>query len=259
MTLVSAMCGWGKAAMRPTKRKKRLPLPIDPFIDLTRKCNSRSGVLVKPSTTSPIHRCLPANLSTVWISNPKEERVFEQRIEADESGGIAGEFTLPADATLGEYHLQLNEIPIHAFHAPHEDFQPGTRRFGGIFRVEEYREPEFEVAVDAPGQTISLGDSFAATIKANYYFGSPVTEATVKYKVLRTSYTGQWYPPTPWDWLLWTRLLVVRRRLRLVSRLAAWGCRCPVPWWFWRAPEQPEVLSLGRSTDQSRWDCRSKD
>ncbi len=180
---------------------------------------------------------------TVWISNPKEERVFEQKIAADEFGGIEGEFTLPADATLGEYHLQLNELPIHAFHAPQEDFQPGTRRFGGIFRVEEYKKPEFEVMVDAPDKPVSLGEPFVAKIKANYYFGSPVTEATVKYKVLRTSHTGRWYPPTPWDWLYGPGYWWFAGDYDWYPGWQRWGCRCPAPWWFWRAPEQPEVIA----------------
>lgn len=180
---------------------------------------------------------------TVWISNPKDERVYEQRMEADKYGGIEGEFALPADATLGEYHLQLNELPIHAFHAPFDNFQPGMRRFGGIFRVEEYKKPEFEVSIEAPDKPVSLGESFAAKIKATYYFGSPVTEATVKYKVLRTAFGDQWYPPTPWDWLYGTGSWWFAADYEWYPGWRQWGCRCPVPWWFWRAPEQPEVIA----------------
>ena len=54
---------------------------------------------------------------------------------------------------------------------------------GGSFRVEEYKKPEFEVTVDAPTEPVMLGEKITATIKAKYYFGSPVTKATVKYKV----------------------------------------------------------------------------
>ena len=41
----------------------------------------------------------------------------------------------------------------------------------------------------------------AATIKAKYYFGSPVAEARVKYKVSRTTADQHWYPAGRWDWL----------------------------------------------------------
>ena len=74
--------------------------------------------------------------------------------------------------------------------------QPGTENQlgGGSFRVEEYKKPEFEVTVDAPAEPVMLGEKITATIKAKYYFGSPVTKAKVKYKVNRTSYDERWYP-----------------------------------------------------------------
>ena len=68
-----------------------------------------------------------------------------------------------------------------------------------------------------------LGEKITATIKAKYYFGAPVTKAKVKYKVLRTSHDARWYPLGPLGLVLRPRLLVVRLRLRLVSRLAASG------------------------------------
>ena len=46
-----------------------------------------------------------------------------------------------------------------------------------------------------------LGEKITATIKAKYYFGSPVTKAKVKYKVMRTSHTrAAGIPIGPWDW-----------------------------------------------------------
>ena len=42
---------------------------------------------------------------------------------------------------------------------------------------------------------------YRATIKANYYFGGPVAEAKVKYKITRTPADERWYPAGRWDWL----------------------------------------------------------
>ena len=119
----------------------------------------------------------------VEIHNPKGEKIYAETLTADNYGGIAGKFDLPDDATLGQYTLQI------------------VNHGGGTFRVEEYKKPEFEVTVDAPTEPVMLGDKITATINAKYYFGSPVTNATVKYKVLRTEHTATWYPPGPWDWL----------------------------------------------------------
>ncbi|MDB5331277.1 MAG: hypothetical protein JWP03_2428, partial [Phycisphaerales bacterium] len=51
---------------------------------------------------------------------------------------------------------------------------------------------EFEVTVDAPTEPIMLGEKISATIKAKYYFGAPVVQAKVKYKVMRTSHSADW-------------------------------------------------------------------
>ena len=66
----------------------------------------------------------------------------------------------------------------------------------GSFRVEEYKKPEFEVTVDAPKDPVMLGDTVTATVKANYYFGAPVTNAKVHYKVLRTATAPPGIPRT---------------------------------------------------------------
>jgi len=45
------------------------------------------------------------------------------------------------------------------------------------------------------------GDAFEFTIKADYYFGGPVKEGKVKYKVQRSVHTSHWFPAGRWDWL----------------------------------------------------------
>jgi uncharacterized protein YfaS (alpha-2-macroglobulin family) len=82
--------------------------------------------------------------------------------------------------------------------------------FGVSFAVEEYKKPEFEVAIQAPTKPKALGDKFTATIKASYYFGGPVTQARVHYTVKRTARTTHWFPGGLWDW-----------------------CFGPGYWWFW--------------------------
>src|SRR4029078_4189619 len=102
----------------------------------------------------------------VEIHDPKGEKVYSDTLTSDNYGGIAGKFDLPNDATLGQYQINV------------------VNRGGGTFRVEEYKKPEFEVTVDAPADPVALGEKITATIRAKYYFGSPVNNATAKYKVL---------------------------------------------------------------------------
>ncbi len=94
-----------------------------------------------------------------------------------------------------------------------------------------------------------LGDKIKATVKAKYYFGSPVVNATVKYKVTRTKRDAVWFPPAPVGLALRAGLLVVWRRLRLVPGLQPMGLpptRAPV---VGLAPARP---AGGRRRGRSR-------
>ncbi len=163
----------------------------------------------------------------VEIQNPKGEKVLSKTYTADAYGGIEGELELPSDATLGVYQLFV------------------VNHGGGSFRVEEYKKPELEVSVDAPTEPVMLGDKIKATIKARYYFGSPVINAKVKYKVLRSNYSGTWYPRGRWDWLYGAGYWWFASDYPWYPGWSEWGCKRPVQSWWWRfQPQQPpEVVA----------------
>jgi uncharacterized protein YfaS (alpha-2-macroglobulin family) len=163
----------------------------------------------------------------VRISNPKGDKVNEQTLIADDYGGVNGEFTLDKDATLGMYQIEL----------------PNMFDGGGSFRVEEYKKPEFEVTVDAPSTPVMLGEKITATIKANYLFGEPVTEATVKYKILRSAYDGNWYPPGRWDWFYGPGYWWFAADEAWYPHWSSWGCVRPTPIWWQRPQAPPEVVA----------------
>jgi hypothetical protein len=161
----------------------------------------------------------------VEIHNPKGEKVLEKPFTADGFGGFDGELPLPKDATLGVYQCLIPNMG------------------GGSFRVEEYKKPEFEVTVDAPTEPIMLGEKISTTIKAKYYFGAPVVQAKVKYKVMRTSHSADWYPGGRWDWFYEPGYWWFSPDYRWYPGWQEWGCARPVPWWFPRRWERPEIVA----------------
>lgn len=161
---------------------------------------------------------------SVELRNPKGEVVFTRSMDADQFGGLAGEYELPKDASLGVWHLNA------------------TSYGGGSFRVEEYKKPEFEVKVEAPKDPVALGDKITATIKANYYFGGAVTKAKVKYKVLRTSHNSTWYPAASWDWFYGRGYWWFCGDYAWYPGWHRWGCARPYPIWWGHGAEQPEVV-----------------
>ncbi len=162
---------------------------------------------------------------TIEIYNAKNERVERKPVKLDEYGGVEGELTLPDDAGLGVWRLLVEH------------------RGGSTFRVEEYKKPEFEVTVDAPSEPVMLGETIEATIKAKYYFGSPVTHAKVKYKVTRVAHSQGWYPPRPWDWFYGPGYWWFGYDYDWYPGFSRWGCRAPMPFWWPRRAAPPEVVA----------------
>ena len=116
--------------------------------------------------------------------NP-DEPMLRNETALDRFGGASGEFKIPADAKLGEYCLQYGD-----------SWETCT-----TVRVEEYRKPEFEVAVDVPEGSPALGEKVTATVCARYYFGEPVRKGRADITVTRTPRRTSWHPPCRWDWL----------------------------------------------------------
>ena len=160
----------------------------------------------------------------IEIRDPRNERVYSTQLTSDLYGGLAGSWQVPAGATLGQYRINV------------------VNHGGGSFRVEEYKKPEFEVTIAAPDKPVLLGEKITAQISAQYYFGAPVTNARVHYKVLRTSHTERWFPPGPWDWLYGEGYGWFGADYSWYPGWQRWGCLPPRPWWFWQAPTPPELV-----------------
>jgi uncharacterized protein YfaS (alpha-2-macroglobulin family) len=161
---------------------------------------------------------------SVEIRNPKGEKILDKSYTSDEYAGTEGDYTLPAGAMLGMYHI----------HIPH---------YGdSYFRVEEYKKPEFEVKIDAPKEPVQLGEVVNATIEAKYYFGAPVTKGTVKYKVLRQNQSSNWYPHGTWDWFYGAGYWWFAADYAWFPGFGEWGCRRPIPWWWQHNEGPPEVV-----------------
>ncbi|MGC8641566.1 MAG: alpha-2-macroglobulin family protein, partial [Isosphaeraceae bacterium] len=151
---------------------------------------------------------------TVQVQNPKGEKLFEKAFQCDAFGGFDGSIELPSDAALGVYQV----------------FIPS--RGGGSFRVEEYKKPEFEVKIDAPDKPVMLGEKITATIKAKYFFGAPVADAKVKYKITRTTADERWYPIARWDWLFGPGYWWFAPDSAWYPGWSRWGVIRPLAWWW---------------------------
>lgn len=170
----------------------------------------------------------------LMIKDPRGTKIYDEAHTLDAYGGFDGSLKLGKEAGLGVYQISYSHEP------------PETKRRSesplGMFRVEEYKKPEFEVTVDAPKDPIALGGKITATIKAKYYFGAPVTNATVKYKVTRATHVTRWFPVGRWDWLYGRGYWWFAPDSPWYPGWQHWGCLGPVWSWWPEQMEQPELV-----------------
>jgi hypothetical protein len=165
---------------------------------------------------------VPHQQFQVTVHDPRGNQVHTVSKMTDDFGGLDGEFKLAEEPSLGVYRVQVSGQQYAG---------------GGNFRVEEYKKPEFEVTVEPDVKHAKLGQKLSAVIKAKYYFGAPVTEGTVKYRVFREEFTYSYYPFGPWDWLYGPGYGYA---WYAYDWFPWWSevrcCWCPPPWWWGYSP-----------------------
>ena len=122
------------------------------------------------------HLELP-KLSTihVTIADQDDHALLDKDMPLSAAGNVTGDLTLPATATLGYYTIRLRNGPA----SDDVDADAGN----GQFRVEDYRKPEYQVRVSPAKPRLLQGETMPVVIDARYFFGEPVSNAKVKYRI----------------------------------------------------------------------------
>lgn len=109
------------------------------------------------------------------VSDVNDKVIARQSLRVDEFGAAHASLPIPESAALGDYSVVLIAGALEA---------------RGSFSVEEYRRPEFEVIVTPVSRFVVQGAEAVADVRARYYFGQPVANATVKYVVNTQAYSS---------------------------------------------------------------------
>ncbi len=110
----------------------------------------------------------PGNVH-VTISDENNKEVFAQEMPLSAAGTLSGDFVLPKTVPLGYYTVNVGDEPENTL--------------TGGFHVEEYRKPEYRVQVMAGQKRVLEGATMPVTIDSRYFFGEPVANAKVKYRI----------------------------------------------------------------------------
>lgn len=111
----------------------------------------------------------------VSLSDVNGEQVAAQKVTLNSFGSASGEFQIPTGRLLGQWYLRTS--------------------IGGrsMPRIEEYKRPTFEVEWEDPQQASRLNENVTLQGSADYYFGLPVTDGQVEWRVTRKPIWPLWW------------------------------------------------------------------
>jgi uncharacterized protein YfaS (alpha-2-macroglobulin family)/tetratricopeptide (TPR) repeat protein len=133
----------------------------------------------------------PGKPVTVRITDPRNGKLYERTLVANAHGSVSGDLALGAEPPLGLYRIRVwvdgRQVYTYGY-------------VGATFRVEEYKKPEYEVKVNASADRVAPGETVEAAVEARYYFGAPVANADVTFRVHRVPYRHVILPTIRYAW-----------------------------------------------------------
>lgn len=128
------------------------------------------------------------------IHDPRGGKVKDGKTTLNSFGSGWDTLELTVAMPLGEYHVSFWD-------------QKREHLIGNavLFRLEEYKLPEFKVSVETPEENgrkkaFRLGEKVQINVQADYYYGGPVANASAEILVYQNPYYRYWFPPHPYPW-----------------------------------------------------------
>ncbi len=137
----------------------------------------------------------PANQTIEYeITDPKGTKVKAGKAELNAFGSAWGTLEIAENQPLGQYSIQF--------------YDAGRQNGIGsaqLFRIEEYKLPEFKVAVSTPEENgqkkaFKLGEKVEVQVQADYYFGGAVGNADIELVVHQNPFYHSYRPTRDYDW-----------------------------------------------------------
>jgi hypothetical protein len=102
--------------------------------------------------------------ATVRIRDARNNVVQTLEMTTNDFGSLDGSFQLAEGAMLGEYRIDVSlDDEVHS----------------QIFKVEDYRKPDYQVSISTDAEQYLDGDTVTIVVDTEYYFGEPVPNAEV--------------------------------------------------------------------------------
>lgn len=120
----------------------------------------------------------PNTSAKITVFSPKQNKILEKQASLSDLGTLAEKLTIAEAAEVGRYSIVV---------------EVGTEKVYGVFTVEEYKKPEFKVAVKLHKSQFQPNETIKGTVTADYYFGEKVKNGTVTIKVFKREFFIPWW------------------------------------------------------------------
>ena len=107
---------------------------------------------------------------SVYITDPFGKHVDTIDVKANEYGSFSGSYTISKNAATGEWNFET-------------DYADVDNANDGLFHVEEYKRPSYELIIEKPTQLLQMGDSFVVKAIVRSFAGASLEGVKIKYSI----------------------------------------------------------------------------
>lgn len=111
----------------------------------------------------------------VYIFDGNGNKVYSESTVTSEYGIISGSFVLASEVNSGDYRITVERE---------------NSEVSKSFKVNPYITPKFEAQITANKDNYLVGENIEFAVSANYFFGEPVKNATIKGKIGEEDVSG---------------------------------------------------------------------
>lgn len=125
----------------------------------------------------------------VTIYDPEYNSVLEETVKLGDYGSFFLEYPSASEAMLGTYDINIILLPEENY---------DNNYLYGSFQIQAYKKPEYSVEVNFSAEDYYQNDELQAEISGAYYFGAPMSNADVDWRVQTTDYFFNRYTGDEW-------------------------------------------------------------
>ncbi len=132
----------------------------------------------------------------VVIETPTSKKIYEKKIKMNEFGCLTDSLKLEEKAELGWYRYRLfDQEEKEIYNSDYYYYNAHN-----AFRVEEYKKPEFKMSVKPVKSSYIKGEEAEVDVEVQYYFGQPVKDGEVEYRIEFSQYYRPYWYDYPFAW-----------------------------------------------------------